>query len=137
MYRILLAASPESQEICQRILKNHYLLCVATVPEAQQYLEAGNIDLIICTLVFDDSRMIDLLRLVKEHRKWKHIPFICLRLVSRILDHPNTLEGIQNACEALGAAAFLDIGCYSVAPEKQMLEDIEKHLPSRKKPSRN
>ena len=65
MARILVAASPEPRAIVERILAGHELSRAETMAQAEQFLHERTFDLIIGTIVFDESRMFDLLRLVK------------------------------------------------------------------------
>lgn len=136
MAKILLAASPEPQAICRRILKDHELLCAETISQAEHILENEEIHLILCTIVFDDSRMFDLLRLAKSNRKWKRIPFVCCKVRAKLLDSI-ALEGVQIACKTLGAAAFLNFETYEmldpVDSENEILKDIERLLPGKDK----
>jgi response regulator RpfG family c-di-GMP phosphodiesterase len=127
--KILVAASTEPQTICQRMLSEHELCFAATMTEAEKLLQEEIFDLIVCTIVFDDSRMFDLLRLAKSNRKWKNIPFLCLKVRSKLLDYALAVEGVQIAAQALGAAAFLDIDNFKLDPEKEMAEQIELHIP--------
>src|SRR6266446_7940912 len=82
--------------------------------------EQINAHLIICTIVFDESRMFDLLRLAKSTPAWQQIPFICARLRHHILDSPLALEGVAFTCQTLGAVAFLNVADYQVDPEQEM-----------------
>src|SRR5439155_4599184 len=130
MAKILIAASQEPQAICKRILREHSLVCTGTLAEAQRELESNGFDLILCTIAFDESRMFDLLRYAKSKRNWKRIPFVCAKVRPKVLDYPSALEGVKIACDALDAAAFLDIDSYSGGnPELGIRKDIERLLP--------
>jgi response regulator RpfG family c-di-GMP phosphodiesterase len=132
MAKILIAASSEPMVICKRILDKHELICAESIAEAENLLETEKFDLIVCTVLFDESRMFDLLRFVKASRKWKRIPFLCCRLRQKALDYAVALESVQIACRALGADAFLDIQNYeSDDPESELAEDIERFLPGK------
>jgi hypothetical protein len=63
MAKILIAASPEPCEILERVLAGHDLVCPDTIARAEQFLHTHEFDLIVCTVLFDDSRMFDLLRM--------------------------------------------------------------------------
>jgi CheY-like chemotaxis protein len=129
MAEILVAASLEPRAIVERILAGHALFCVETMAQAEQFLRERSFDLIICTIVFDESRMFDFLRLAKSRREWQRIPFVCARLRRHILDSPLSLEGVAFTCQALGAVAFLNITDYPVDdPEREMRDAIERFL---------
>ncbi len=106
----------------------HELAFAETMPQAVQLLRERAIDLIICTIVFDDSKMFDLLRLAKSRPEWQQIPFICARVRPHILRSPTALRTAAFTCAALGAAGFLDIADYEANPEREMRQAIERFL---------
>jgi CheY-like chemotaxis protein len=130
MVRILLAASPEPRYVLERVLLGHDLVCAGTLSEAEHYLRTGPFDLIVCTVVFDESRMFDFLRLAKSRHEWQRIPFIVVRVRPYILDSKEALEGVAFTCHALGAAAFLDFQSYKVEPDRELRQALEKFVPA-------
>lgn len=128
MARILIAASPQPRAIAERMLAGHDLTSAATVGQVTRYLGAQTFDMILCTIVFDDSRMFDLLRLVKSKPEWARTPFVCARIRTHVLDDPVAWEAIDLACQALGAAAFLNVADYPRDPEREMRRAIERLL---------
>ena len=130
MARILVAASPEPRAILERILAGHELCCAETMRQAEQLLRQQTFGLIICTIVFDESAMFDLLRLAKASPQWERIPFVCARIRAHILRSPTALEAAALTCRELGAVAFLDITDYHVDPEREMRGAIERLLGS-------
>jgi DNA-binding NarL/FixJ family response regulator len=128
MANILIAASPEPRAIVERILAGHNLTSAGKMAQAAQYLRKQAFDLIVCTIIFDDSRMFDLLRLAKSERDWARIPFVCVRVRAKILHEPIALEAVGFACRQLGAAAFLNIADYQTNPEREMRRAIEQLL---------
>jgi CheY-like chemotaxis protein len=127
MARILIAASHEPRLILERILAGHELSFAETMAQAERLLREQSLDLIICTIVFDDSKMFDLLRLVKSTADWRRISFVGVRIRPHILKHA-AVRAAAFTCGALGAAAFLDIDDYKVEPEREMGEAIEQLL---------
>ena len=128
MAKILVAASSEPRAMLERILAGHELFCAETLARAEEFLREETFDQIICTIVFDESRMFDLLRLAKHTPEWQRIPFICARLRPHILDSPLALEGVAFTCLTLGAVAFLNVADYQVDPEREMRDVIEQLL---------
>ena len=128
MATILVAASPEPRAILERILAGHELFCAEAMAQAQQFLGERTFDLIICTIVFDESRMFDFLRLAKSRLEWQGIPFVCARVRGHILRSPTALGAAAFTCRALGARAFLDIADYQVDPEREMRDAVERLL---------
>jgi CheY-like chemotaxis protein len=128
MSRILVAASPEPRVVVERILAGHELTCAETMAQAERRLHEGTFDLIICTIVFDESRMFDLLRFAKSRPESQLIPFIAARVRPYILRSPAAIRIAAITCRDLGAAAFLDIADYTNHPEREMREAIERVL---------
>ena len=128
MATILVAASPEPRAILERILAGHELFCAEAMAQAQQFLGERTFDLIICTIVFDESKMFDFLRHAKSSPEWQRIPFVCARVRGHVLRSPTALEAAAFTCRELGAAAFLDIAAYRVEPEREMRDAIEGFL---------
>src|SRR5205823_3293486 len=118
----------EPRAIVERILAAHELSCAETMPQAEKLLRERTFDLIICTIVFDESRMFDFLRHTKSSPEWQRIPFVCVRVRSHILRSPAALEAAAFSCRALGAEAFLDIADYRVDPEREMGDAIQRLL---------
>lgn len=81
--------------------------CVGNMNEAIDLLDPPP-DLIVCGIHFDDSRMFDLLRLVKADPKSRSIPFFCFRDLESELA-PAILESLDISSRALGAAGFVDL----------------------------
>jgi hypothetical protein len=93
--------------------------------QAEQFLRARTFDLILCTIAFDESKLFDLLRLAKSRPEWQRILFVAARVRPNILRSPTVLKTAAFTCEALGAAAFLDIADYHVDPEREVRDAVE------------
>lgn len=126
MAKVLVAASPEPRAIVERILTGHELSHAETMAKAEQFLREETFDLIMCTIVFDESRMFDLLRLAKSRPEWQRVPFAAARVRPHILRSPTTLRAAAFTCATLGGEAFLDIADYTVDPEREMRKAIER-----------
>jgi response regulator RpfG family c-di-GMP phosphodiesterase len=103
-----------------------------TVDEARALLTTHRVVLIICNMRFDESRMLDLLRLVKADPATSAIPFLCVRLYKGVLT-PLLVESVHMACTALGAQAFIDLcalqeQCGSVEAEERFRQIVATHL---------
>jgi DNA-binding NtrC family response regulator len=96
--------------------------------QAEQLLRERTFDLIICTIVFDESKMFDLLQLAKSRSDWQRIPFVVARARPNILRSPTALRAMAFTCGTLGAEAFLDIADYHADPEREMRKAIERVL---------
>ncbi len=107
---MLIAARLVAREPFRKALSGHAdLLEVETLEAAIEELQRSQPAALVCsTLQFDESRMFDLLRWVREH--YPEIPFVCARALSK--DNPRfaiTIEAVEIACKTLGATAFVDI----------------------------
>src|SRR3954471_8221139 len=125
MARILIAASPEPRAVLERILAAHELSLAETMGQAEQFLRERPFDLIMCTIVFDESKLFDLLQLAKSKPEWQRIPFIAARVKPSLIRTPTTLRVAAFTCGTLGAEAFLDIADYQADPEREMRQAIE------------
>jgi CheY-like chemotaxis protein len=125
MGRILVAASPEPRAILERVFAGHEISCTETMAQAEQFLRERGFDLIVCTVVFDESKMFDLMRLAKSMPDCQQTPFVGARVNPRVLRSPTAVKAAAFTCEALGAAAFLDIADYHLDPERELRGAIE------------
>lgn len=95
-------------ERLQRILAGHRLTIPSSVDEAERRLRAHEFALVILDVHFDESRMFELLRLVRIVPKNKLTPVVC------VLSGPSKLsdvaiEGLDHAVKAMLANAFLNL----------------------------
>src|SRR3954464_1260016 len=81
---------------------------VQTINDAFKNLDRERIDLIICTLAFEDSRMIEFLQAVKRTASTASIPFVCCRALPSVLSH-DMVEHMRAACLQAGPDALVDI----------------------------
>lgn len=107
-YRMLVAVAPPAVMILDRTLSEYLrLLPVYTMAQATSSLESDDeIDAILCGVLFDGSRMLDLLRWARQ--RVPALPFVCCRM----LDYetpPIPIEALSTAALSFGAAAFIDL----------------------------
>ena len=81
---------------------------VQTIKDAFKTLDRERIDLIICTLAFEESRMIEFLQAVKRTASAASIPFVCCRALPSVLSD-DMVEHMRAACLQAGADALVDI----------------------------
>ena len=85
------------------------LVPVHTIEEAMGVLEAEpGVDLIVATLAFDESRMIEFLQAVKRDRKLRDLPFFCCRVVLGIVTD-DLVSKMAAVCKECGAKDFVDV----------------------------
>src|SRR5437870_5042143 len=100
MAKILVAASPEPRAVVERVLAGHELSCAETMAQAEQFLGERTFDLIVCTIVFDESKMFDLLQLAKSRPELQRVPFVAARVRPYILRSPTALRDAAFTCGA-------------------------------------
>lgn len=110
-HRVLIAAQPAAWVVLERMLGEVADLVPAhTRAEAFQVLErdAASIDLIVCTVAFDESQMIDFLETAKRNPAISSIPFLCARVMSGVLSQ-DLVGRVGAVCRDCGAVDFLDV----------------------------
>lgn len=105
--RVLVAGTREVIEAARATLGGEFELATAySVAEALAAVERG-VDLVLCNVRFDDSRMFDFLGALSA-RPGRRVPVICCRVASAPIS-AGARRGIELALEALGVVAFLDM----------------------------
>src|SRR5215216_2405994 len=105
-HRALVAAQPAAWGVLSAMLHEVIDLVPAhTMAEAFRVLErdAADIELIISTIAFDESRMIEFLQAVKRHPTLNRIPFLCMRVLPSVLsdDLVGRMRDVCTQCEAV------------------------------------
>lgn len=112
--RILIACVPEAYTRLCSFLPRHDLIFVRTLTETHGALEAGDYDMILMGLHFDESRMFDLLRYVRADGKYARVPVVCFRgVVVADAKSKVVLEAVELACKAIGANAFFYLTAFT------------------------
>lgn len=113
--RILVAASEESAEAICRMLgdefdavRAHTLIDALDLVQGGAVVKSATLDAIVCGQHFEGSQMLRFLECVKGYRPSSAIPFLCCRAQATQLGEPS-LAAMREACEALGAVAYIDI----------------------------
>jgi CheY-like chemotaxis protein len=109
-HRVLVAAQPGAWSVLRRMLDNGVdAVPVHSIDDGFQVLDHDSrIDLIIATIAFDDSRMVEFLQAVKRNPPTRAIPFLCSRVLANVL--PDSLLGaMRNVCKQCGAVDLVDI----------------------------
>lgn len=111
--RILLAV--DNSERLARILAGHDLVVTETVEQAKAEMQRRAFAMIILGVNFDESRMFELLRLVRTYEPNELTPAVCvLTTPSRLSDV--AIEGLDHAVKAMLANAFLNLGKFPDDP---------------------
>lgn len=108
MGRVLVAGTREVVEAARAALGEELELATAySVAEALKAVQGG-VELVLCNVRFDDSRMFDFLGALNATQGSQRVPVICCR-VERSPMSGGARRGIELALEALGVLAFLDM----------------------------
>ena len=107
MRRVLVAGTQEVIDAARAALGAELELATAySVSDALRHVEGG-VELVLCNVRFDDSRMFDFLGALNAMPR-AGPPVICCR-VARGPMSAGARRGIELALEALGVVAFLDM----------------------------
>ena len=105
----MIAAQPHAAQVLQAMLRDvGKLIAAHTTADAFRILELQQIDLIVSTIAFDESRMLEFLVSVKGTPSAAHIPFLCSRVVAGAL-RDSLVGSMGAACKACGAVDFVDV----------------------------
>jgi hypothetical protein len=106
--RVLVAGTQDVVDAARAALGEELELATAySVAEALKKVEGG-VELVLCNVRFDDSRMFDFLGALNAMPSAERVPVICCRVERRPIS-AGSRRGIELALEALGVLAFLDM----------------------------
>jgi hypothetical protein len=105
--RVLVAGTREFIDAARTALAGELELAAAySVAQALEEADRG-VELVLCNVRFDDSRMFDFLGALNARAPGR-MPVVCCRL-ARAPISGGARRGIELALEALGVAAYLDL----------------------------
>src|SRR3954471_5936456 len=107
--RVLVAASPDTDEKISDCLPGHDLTFVRSMPEAMRALRHDGYQLIVIGLEFDEHRMLELLQYVRSLPRYSAVPVVCVHAEYLNLSDA-VMKNIDVAVKALGGLAFLNLG---------------------------
>jgi hypothetical protein len=111
--RILIACMPQAYTRLFAILAGHELSFATTLGDAQIALNGDRFDMIMVGVHFDESKMFDLLQVVKADGRQGQARLVCFRGIEAESDKSRILEAnCQAACEAMDAA-FFDLAAFA------------------------
>jgi PleD family two-component response regulator len=105
------------------ILAGHELTFVRTLDEAKAVLAVRVFDLIVIGVHFDESRMFDLLRLIRWQERHRATPVVCVLTVD-FARHAVAGEGLEIAVKALGGTAYVDLKASGDGEARRIIEDL-------------
>lgn len=129
---MLVAGTQEVIDAARALLGGELeLLPAHSVAEALKAVDSG-IDLVLCNVRFDDSRMFDFLGALNAMPESRRVPVICCRMLRTPMS-AGSRRGIELALEALGVVSFLDMHEIerqrgAAAAEAALCEVVNLHL---------
>ena len=106
--RILVAgASHTIEAVTEAVGDAGEIVPARSVSDALLRLQ-GQVDIVVCDVRFDDSRMFDFLQKLKERPPDPACRVVCVRTAGARLS-PNLRKAIAQALEALGVEVFVDL----------------------------
>jgi hypothetical protein len=102
-----MAGTRDASEVVRLALGGEVEFVQAFSVEEALKQAASGIDLVVCNLRFDNSRMFDFLGALRQGEQ-RHLPVVCLRSYQALLP-PSTQKVIEMALGALGVNAYLDL----------------------------
>src|SRR5258708_10741712 len=126
---ILAAVRPQGGVAVRRALGEY-----ATVVPVYQYddavaaLRKGGVDLVLCGVFFDETRALDLLRLVRQ--EFAALSFVACRIGDRTVS-PVMVEAMGIAAKSMGAVAFIDMPLLHAdsATDTDFRSQVLRHIP--------
>lgn len=129
---ILVLRDPGREALRLALEPYHHLCFVETVAEALSRLRQEPCDLIVSRVYLEDEDVFELLRQVKEDKRFAAIPVVCFAgsssAIAKICN-----DNIEKATKSMGAVAFLDINDYcssGLCNYAAIREAVEDYLPS-------
>jgi hypothetical protein len=106
-HRILAAVRPQGGVAVRRALGEYAeVVPVYKYDDAVKALRTGAFELVLCGVFFDETRALDLLRLVRK--EFAAVPFVGCRIGDRVVS-PVMVEAMAIAAKSMGAVAFIDM----------------------------
>ncbi len=107
MRKVLIADTSQACTLLQAIFESRLrAICSTTFKDFVTALENEQPDVVVCGCHFDDGRMYDVLRHLRN--RTNRIPFVAVRVLSGGLDSA-VYEGVKIATRALDGDAFVDL----------------------------
>src|ERR671935_2183536 len=106
--KVLVADVPEMDEKIRDCLPGHHLTFVRTMREALRALHHERFHLVVISLEFDESRMLELLQHVRGLPTYKDVPVVCVHAENMNLSEA-VMKNIDIAVKALGGIGFLNL----------------------------
>ena len=108
MARVLVADVAEMDDRIRHCLPGHELVFVRTMREAMTALRHDGFSLIVIGVLFDESRMFELLSHVRSLPAYREAAVVCVQ-GSEMMMPEAVMRTVDMAVKALGGTAFVDL----------------------------
>lgn len=108
MAKVMVADVPEMDERIRHCLPGHDLVFVRDMREAMAALRHDGFSLIVIGVLFDESRMFDLLTYVRSLSHYREAAVVCVQGVDMMMPEA-VMRTVDMAVKALGGTAFVDL----------------------------
>ncbi|MGQ0655635.1 MAG: hypothetical protein ACT4P4_25815 [Betaproteobacteria bacterium] len=127
MPRILLAGTSDAIEALSGVLQNDAELVTArSVREALELFDP-RIDVVVCNVRFDESRMFDFLLALRQKPGGEKVRVVSFRIEGAELS-PRMRSSIRSALEALGVDTFVDVPSLAQQFDRQIALETLKQI---------
>jgi response regulator RpfG family c-di-GMP phosphodiesterase len=108
--KLLIAGTTEARQRLYELLGQQFELVEAsTTKQAFESIQSHRPDGIVCTVLFDESRMLDFLKAAKADPEIAAIPFIACRAIPSYLLPEDLIRSLESVSASLEASMFLDL----------------------------
>jgi hypothetical protein len=127
---VLLAGTQQAIDTMHSVFGDELELVEArSIDEALVCLEGG-IDLIVCSVRFDESRMFNFLQALHERPNARSIPVICCRTAPEALSR-EVRRAVEMALQALGVGTFVDLAALREQFDESIAAETLRQLAAR------
>jgi hypothetical protein len=119
MPRILVAGTFDAIDALTGVLHNDAELVTARSVQDALDLFEPTIDVVVCNVRFDESRMFDFLLALRQKRGGDKVRVVSFRIEGAELS-PRMRSSIRSALEALGVETFVDVPSLAVQFDRQV-----------------
>lgn len=103
---VLIACRPSEVEALRALVpRGASIVTARSIPEAQERIAQG-VDAVLCSMDFDDSRMLELVREVRDRQP--DLPVLCCRVSGSPISDISLRAAIVAAL-SMGVATFIDL----------------------------
>ena len=124
---MLVAGTQQAIETMHSIFGDELELIEArSIEEALARLD-GSVELVICNVRFDESRMFNFLQALRERPNAHGIPVICCRTAPEALSR-EVRRAVEMALQALGVGTFIDLAALREQFDESIAAETLKQL---------